>query len=134
MLVLWPLGAKLKLTSLEINSTSDIILDGAVKITTLKARLLILLRAKWAGEVANFSKKEKHTYSIKEFAALPLCLSVCDLCWFRLSQDWLIGMVSIWWHICLFKMIVVYFDQRLGAAHSKGWLKYAFLMCFMLKS
>ena len=29
---------------------------------------------------------------------------------------------------------VIYFDQRLGAAHSKCWLKYAFLAFFMPKS
>ena len=28
----------------------------------------------------------------------------------------------------------VYFDQQLGAAHSKGWSKYAFLMFFCMKN
>ena len=32
------------------------------------------------------------------------------------------------------KVIVVYFDQRLGAAHSKGWQKYAFSMFFCLEA
>ena len=30
-------------------------------------------------------------------------------------------------------MIVVYFDQRLGAVHSKHWYKYAFSMYFFAK-
>ena len=29
---------------------------------------------------------------------------------------------------------VVYFDQCLGAAHSKHWLKYSFSMFFVLKA
>ena len=54
--------------------------------------------------------------------------------WELLSSDWpllefLVTAVFCTTFLCLLG-IVVYFDQSLGAAHSKRWLKSAF-MCFL---
>ena len=37
-------------------------------------------------------------------------------------------------YVTHFRMCVVYFDQHLGAAHCKRWLKYDFLMAFVQKA